>query len=377
MDERIVAEDDLRRYRRNLQGELDSAFLYRRLAELEDDGGLAEVYRRLAATEERHAELWRRKLEEAGDGAPLGVSRRARLLGWLAGRVGTGAVVPLLAAEERRDRFMYDHQPEAAGTSLPHDERSHARVLGALAGRRGLSGGAIARLEGRHSAVGGNALRAAVLGANDGLVSNLSLVMGVAGATAAGRPVLIAGLAGLLAGALSMALGEWLSVQSSRELYEEEIATEREEIAELPGEEEEELTLIYQAKGIPEAMARQLAAHIMSDPESALDTLAREELGVDPATLGGSAWAAAGASFLLFSLGALVPVLPFLATAGYPALWWSLGLSAGALFGVGAAITLVTGKSVLRSGLRQVGFGLAAAAVTYGLGALLGVTLAG
>jgi VIT1/CCC1 family predicted Fe2+/Mn2+ transporter len=189
--------------------------------------------------------------------------------------------------------------------------------------------------------------------------------------------VLIAGLAGLLAGALSMALGEWLSVQSSRELYEEEIATEREEIAEMPAEEEEELTLIYQAKGIPEAMARQLAAHIMSDPESALDTLAREELGVDPETLGGSAWAAAGASFLLFSLGALVPVLPFLVTAGYPAVWWSLGLSAAALFGVGAAITLVTGKSVLRSGLRQVGFGLAAAAVTYGLGTLLGVTLAG
>ncbi len=283
----------------------------------------------------------------------------------------------MLAGTERRSRKDYDAQPEAAGTPLPGDERSHARLLTALEGSGGMEGARIARFEGRHRAVGGNALRAAVLGANDGLVSNLSLVMGVAGATEGGRGVLIAGLAGLLAGGFSMALGEWLSVQSSRELYEEQIAVEREELQMAPQEEEAELTLIYQAKGIPEELARRLAAQVIASPEAALDTLAREELGVDPETLGGSAWEAAFASFLLFCLGAVVPVFPFFFTSGAGAVIASLAVSALALFAVGAGITLVTGKSAWRSGLRQTLFGMIAAGLTFGIGTLLGAAITG
>jgi VIT1/CCC1 family predicted Fe2+/Mn2+ transporter len=219
-------------------------------------------------------------------------------------------------------------------------------------------------------------LRAAVLGANDGLVSNFSLVMGVAGASAGGAPVLIAGLAGLLAGSLSMALGEWLSVQSARELYASQIATESRELAEFPEEEEEELRLIYEAKGIAPDDARRLAHRIITGEQSvALDTMSREELGIDPTELGGSAWTAAITSFLLFAGGAIVPVVPFLLGAGSFAVAASAILSAVALFALGASITLLTGLDPLRAGLRQAGFGLAAAAITFGIGSLLGTAV--
>jgi VIT1/CCC1 family predicted Fe2+/Mn2+ transporter len=244
-------------------------------------------------------------------------------------------------------------------------------------GGGGLEGGALAQLEGRHRAAGGNALRAAVLGANDGLVSNLSLVMGVAGAELSGTSILITGLAGLLAGACSMALGEWLSVQSSRELYRHQISIETEEIITAPAEEAEELALIYQARGLDEAQARQMAAQIMSNQENAVETLVREELGVDPESLGGSAWEAAITSFILFAVGAIIPVIPFIFLSGLMAVVVSVMLSTIGLFVIGAAITLFTGRTVLFSGGRQVIFGLAAAALTYGVGRLVGVSLAG
>ncbi len=353
--------------------------MYRALADLESDPHLSELYQRLAATEERHAQLWADKLEAAG--TPRGKTRptrRARILIWLAGRFGPSMLVSTLAAQEQAGQFMYDDQAEAAGTTLPADERSHARILRTVVGDNsgGIAGPSLARFEGRHSAVGGNALRAAVLGANDGLVSNLALVTGVAGASISNGAVLIAGFAGLLAGSISMALGEWLSVQSSRELYSRQIDIERREIAEVPEEEAEELTLIYQAKGMPEDQARALATHIMQDPETALDTLAREELGIDPGELGGSAWQAAFTSFFLFAGGAIIPVIPFLLTTGFPAVAISLALSGIALFVVGAGITLITGRSVLQSGFRQMAFGLAAAAITFGIGSLLGVAVA-
>jgi VIT1/CCC1 family predicted Fe2+/Mn2+ transporter len=240
-----------------------------------------------------------------------------------------------------------------------------------------LAGATLAQIEGRHRSAGGNALRAAVLGANDGLVSNLSLVMGVAGAELAGQTVLITGLAGLLAGAISMALGEWLSVQSSRELYEKQLRTEAEEIAVAPEEEREELALIYQARGLDEPTARQLADQIMQTQESALETLAREELGIDPDELGGSAWEAAITSFLLFAIGAIIPVIAFFFLTGIAAIVVSIALSIVGLFVIGAAITLFTGRSVWFSGARQVFFGLAAAAVTFTIGRLIGVSLAG
>ena len=220
----------------------------------------------------------------------------------------------------------------------------------------------------RHASIGGNALRAAVLGANDGLVSNLSLIMGVAGAGLESRVILITGLAGLLAGACSMAMGEWISVQSSRELYQRELAVERDE-------ELEELRQIYEARGLSSAVAQQIAVHVMADEERALEVMAREELGIDPQGLGGSAWTAAGSSFALFVAGAAIPVAWFAFLPNGIAIPVSLVASALGLFAIGVAITRVTARPAWRSGVRQLAIGIAAAMVTYGTGVLLGVSV--
>ena len=369
--------DDIKRYRENLQGEIDGVSVYLAMADGEKAPPLKELYRRLAETEQRHGAVWEQRLKDAGiDTSRMGPSWRARVLGAMARRLGAGVIAPTVAEQEGRSQGMYDAQPEAAGTSLPQDERSHARIFRELAGGKGLAGGELARIEGRHRSTGGNALRAAVLGASDGVLSNTSLIMGVAGAAVSNGAVVVAGLAGLLAGAFSMGLGEWLSVQSARELYSHQIRVEREELEAIPEEEEVELALIYESKGVPEDQARRIAQQIIQgDPRVALDTLSREELGIDPEELGGSAYEAAFTSFLLFASGALVPLLPFLVSSGAPAAIVALVLSGVALFGVGAAITIVTGQSALRSGLRQVGFGLAAAIVTFGIGHLVGTVV--
>lgn len=361
----------------NLQKELDGATLYRAIAELEPDPKLAEVYRRMAATEERHAQAFRARLEPTVGKLPAySPSYRTRVLIWIAKHFGIAMVLPTISAAENADSAGYKQQ---AIDPFAADERSHARMLTAIRTTTlgGMSGQSLARLEGRHRSAGGNALRAAVLGANDGLVSNLSLVMGVAGAALAGQAILVTGFAGLLAGAISMALGEWLSVQSARELFASQIATEKAEIAESPEEEVEELALIYQARGVPEAQALEMAQRIVADPENALETLAREELGIDPEELGGSAWEAAITSFLLFAMGAIIPVVPFIFMEGNTAVAVSVAVSAVGLFVIGAGITLFTGRGVLFSGSRQVLFGLAAAAVTYGIGRLVGVNIGG
>ena len=215
-----------------------------------------------------------------------------------------------------------------------------------------------------------------MLGANDGLCSNLALVMGVAGASASDARSWSPALAGLIAGACSMALGEWISVTSSRELAERELRVEREELAAAPEEEREELQLIYEAKGVPPGRgARSSRRRLVRDPGAALDVLAREELGIDPRELGGSARTAALASFLLFAVGAVIPVLPFVIASGALAFWTSIALSGLALFAIGAAITLFTGRPVWRSGGRQLVLGLAAAGLTYAIGRVLGVAL--
>jgi VIT1/CCC1 family predicted Fe2+/Mn2+ transporter len=371
---------DVERYRANWQGEVDGAELYRRLADAEAQPQIADVYRRLADAELRHSRVWEERLRESG--APVPTPRpgwRPRLLGWLARRFGPQLVLPTINANEQRDSRNYDTQPEAEAEALPAQERSHARLLQAIAGDkgRGVQGPMLAQIEGRHRARSGNALRAAVLGASDGLLSNLSLVMGVAGAELTNHGVLVTGVAGLLAGAFSMALGEWISVQSSREMYERQIAIEREELEAAPEEEEEELALIYEAKGMQRDEAKALAHRLMSDKGTALATLSREELSIDPEELGGSPMEAAITSFLLFAAGALLPVLPFTFLSGAAATAGSLGLGTLGLFLLGAAITLFTGRPVLSSGLRQVAVGLAAAAVTYGVGRLIGVSLGG
>jgi VIT1/CCC1 family predicted Fe2+/Mn2+ transporter len=201
--------------------------------------------------------------------------------------------------------------------------------------------------------------------------------MGVAGAVTQGQEIVIAGMAGLLAGACSMAMGEWISVQSSRELYERQIKIEAEELAHAPQEEQQELALIYQAKGLPQAQAEAFAAKLVADKDSALDTLAREELGIEPTELGGSALEAAGTSFVLFAIGAVIPLFPFLILSGIPAIALSLVVSTVGLFAIGAGITLMTGRSVLFSGGRMVLIGLAAALVTFVIGRIIGVTIAG
>lgn len=374
----MASKQDIRRFRANLLDELNSAALYRDLAANEKNEELAEVYQRLADTEQEHAESWAKRLEAAGVKVPVfRPSWRTRTLAMLARRFGVDLVLPTLATIERNATSGYDGQPEAA--ELVAVERSHARLLTRLndSVRGGRGGAAVAQIEGRHRTAGGNALRAAVLGASDGLLSNFNLVMGVAGAALSGTTILLTGLAGLLAGAISMAMGEWISVQSSRELYQEQIAREKEEVTSDPEEELEELVLIYRARGLSEPEARALATRLMRDPEAALETLARDELGIDPEELGGSAWEAAVASFLLFAAGAILPVIPYFFLSGTVALAVSAGLSTAGLFFIGAAITLFTGRPVLYSGLRQVLFGLVAAGVTFSIGKLIGVALVG
>ena len=370
--------DDVARYRRNLQDEIDSAAIYEAMAAREAAPELAHVYRRLAEVEVKHARFWEARLQEAGvPPRPRQPTIRARILRVLALRFGAAFVLPTVATLEEVDQHVYDDQPETAPTTMRAQERSHARLLSLLAGPRGrgLEGPAVARLEGRHRAVGGNALRAAVLGANDGLTSNLSLVMGVAGAQLQNKAIVITGLAGLLAGASSMAMGEYVSVQSSRELAQRQIAVEADEIEEAPDEEREELALIYEAKGLSPQEAATVAARMMADRSKALDALSREELGLDPDVLTGSPWVAAATSFLLFALGAVIPLIAFLVTSGMLAVGLSIASAALGLFAIGSAITLLTGRSALFSGGRQLVLGMLAAALTFGIGRLIGVSL--
>jgi len=363
------------RYRANYLAEQEGVYLYTNLAEVEKDTHLAELYRRLAGIEQRHVDLWKDHLTSVGQVPPSYTPNwRIRTLLWIASRLGTGAVLSSITSMEKNAMTDYDTQPEAVNARLPADERSHARLFGYLLSstRGGIAGPLLAQFEGRHRNAGGNELRAAVLGASDGLTSNLSLVMGVAGATLTGHAVLIAGFAGLLAGAFSMSIGEWVSVQSARELNQHQIAIESQELKDAPQEEQEELALIYQSKGLDEKTAKDLAASLMQQSGTALETLAREELGIDPKDLGGSAWGAAITSFFLFAIGAIIPVFPFIFTNGFTAVVMSLILSVFGLFGIGAGVSLTASSPLWKSGGRQILLGLLAAGITFGLGKLIG-----
>ncbi|MEO8540482.1 MAG: VIT1/CCC1 family protein [bacterium] len=368
-----VQSANLKRYKANLRDEVDGVALYRLLAEAEKEPGLKEVYSRLAASEIRHMALWEAKIREAGGEVPnYRPTLRVKFLGWLARRFGTAAVSPIVTRMEMSATTMYDDQPEAVAANLPADERSHARLFREIS--RSTGNGVdvdIAKVEGRHRGGTGNALRAAVLGANDGLVSNFCLVMGVAGADPGKSFVLLAGIGGLLAGSISMALGEWISVRSSAEAFERQVAIEREELELMPEEEEEELFLIYRAKGLTDDDARTTAKRILSNPATALDTLTREELGMS-AGEAGNAWVAAATSLTTFSAGAVLPVIPWLFIGGLTGLILSAILSAAGLFLTGAVTTLFTGRSVLFSGSRMTLFGLVGAAISYAVGGLIG-----
>ncbi len=370
----VATEAEVKRFRTYLQDEVDGVYYYRTLAGLGEDEQMRSIYSKMAQTEERHLQLWRDELAKAGvqvqEESP---SRQARLLMWLARRFGPDVILPVIKAKETGADVIYAAEPTASAAGLPADEREHARVFAVLgANRGGVAGSTIGRIEARHRSLGGgNALRASVLGANDGLTSNLALIMGVAGANPGNATVVLAGVAGLLAGAFSMALGEWISVTSSREAAEAQIAAEREELERMPEAEQEELALIYQAKGLPEAQANELAARIMTDPESALGVLAREELGIVPEELG-APWTAALASFILFGIGALLPVLPFFFTGGVTGIVLSAILAGLGLFVLGSAITLLTGRSAWYSGARQLILGLVIATITFAIGSLIG-----
>ncbi|MBK9337841.1 MAG: VIT1/CCC1 transporter family protein [Lewinellaceae bacterium] len=363
----------------SVQTEVDAAFLYEKIAGAETDPGIAGIFRNLAEIEYGHAAKMLERLQQSGTPAVLPPpSWRARVLDRIGKIFGYDYIIGVMMDTEKSIAQAIVRQKEAGKIPVTGEEGNHVKILQSLlTNKQRVSGEELSRIEGRHKTVGGNALRAAVLGANDGLVSNLSLVMGVAGATSGQSEILLAGSAGLLAGALSMALGEWISVKSSQELYERQMGLEMDEIIANPEGEVKEIALIYIAKGIPEAQAHEMAKKAMSNKDDAHALLIKEELGINPEELKSSAWEAAITSFVLFAIGAIIPLAPFFWGGGYPAILASVGFSTLGLFVIGSAITLFTGKSIWFSGGRQVVFGLLAAAVTFGIGKLVGVSIAG
>jgi len=334
----------------NIQREVDSAALYRALSVEERKPEIAEVYKRLAAIEQAHKEFWKERLSELGHQVPeFAVGWRTRTLIWLACRCGPDFVLPVVSTREHADVRHYDAQSEAVAGGFDAAERSHARIIRAVAAS--MSNMSIGPLA--------NQLRAAVLGANDGLASNLSLVMGVAGAHMTSHAILVTGPSGLVAGACAMAMGEWLSVSTSRGGDETGVDVEAREPADISEEERAQLANIYSAQGLREDDARALAHRLV--------TKRREDFG-------GYAWNAAMSSFLLFAIGALFPVVPFFFLSGTTAVLASILISSAVLFLIGVGVTLFTGRSSFFSGIRQLLIGLAAAGVTYTLGHFIDAT---
>ncbi|MBK8518990.1 MAG: VIT1/CCC1 transporter family protein [Saprospiraceae bacterium] len=363
---------------KNVQTEVDASHLYQLLAIHETDPNVADIFRQMSAIEHSHAIAFLEKYGLPTEPFPL-PSIRAKILSLIGKIMGFDFILGVLMDTEKslssniiKERKRYGIKE----TSI--SDVAHVSILkNILDSQSKISGYGLARFEKRHRSVGGNALRAAVLGGNDGLVSNFSLVMGIAGATSGNKEVLLAGIAGLLAGALSMALGEWISVKSSQELYENQMALEMEELEVNPDGEEKELALIYRSKGVPIEQAKKMAADIIQNKEEAHTFLVREELGINTEEIKDSAMEAAITSFILFAFGAIIPVVPFFFMTGYQAIILSTVLSAFGLFIIGSAITLFTGKNIWYSGMRQVVFGLAAAGITYSIGTLIGIQIGG
>jgi VIT1/CCC1 family predicted Fe2+/Mn2+ transporter len=364
----------------NLRLERDAILLYEALAGIEKDPNRAAAFERIASNERRHADVWAGKLRELGADVPPPPNRpRARVAAiiFIARIFGTRSVSDLVTALEGDEEETYGEQASPEVEAIAADEREHAEIWRRLKDPDDHPDRDIAERERWHRSGRSGTLRAVIFGVSDGLVSNLALVMGVAGAAGEQRPfILLTGIAGLLAGAFSMAAGEYISMQSQRELFERQIALERAELEAMPEEEEAEMAALYRAKGFRDDEARAIAHRLFEDPERALDTLIREELGLDPDELG-SPIGAAGGSFVAFAAGAAVPVIPYLLGGGGVAFGLSLGLSLAALFAVGAGVSLLTGRGFLFSGARQVGIGLGAAIVTYLVGTVIGVSVAG
>lgn len=336
--------------------EKEAEYLYGVLASGELDAAKKALFEQLSNEAQNQAAVWAASIDRLKGVVPqrFTPSPRTKLVAMLIRRLGVRQLLQVLAAMKVRGLSVYRSVTPGLGHEMPV---------------------AITPENSRHRGVdSGGSLRAAVFGVNDGLVSNLSLILGVAGAASEPQTIVLAGIAGLLAGAFSMAAGEYISIRSQREMFEYQIGLEREELALYPAQEAEELALIYQARGVPLAAARSLTAKLLENPAHALDTLAREELGLNPDELG-SPWGAAFSSFLAFTVGGIVPLLPLL----FASKAWAVPLSAVfgvlGLFVVGATLSLFTGRQALRSGLRMVLIGGGAALVTFLVGKLMGVSL--
>jgi VIT1/CCC1 family predicted Fe2+/Mn2+ transporter len=351
------------------QDEADAAYLYRLLAEAEPDASRQDVYRRLAAVEDRHTALWRKHLSEAGIecGTPV-PSRRARLLAWTARRFGPGVLTALLLREEGREvrgyMDLYRDTPaggaKATALLLARESAGHAETLGTLAGKSG---------EPWHQMESGGFLRNVVYGFNDGLTANFGLVAGVIGAAVSAHVVLLSGVAGMVADALSMGASGYLAAKSEQEVYEHEIAMEADEIRLMPEVEAEELALVYEAKGVARAEAQRRAADLMRDPERMLQEKVREELkiGAQRSTPLREGWITGSAT----AVGALIPVAPFFLLHGAAAVWLAFAVAMLSHFAVGAARSIFTGRGILKSGMDMFVVGVGVAAVGYVVGDLI------
>lgn len=380
---------DPRRFLAYLEAERNAALLYRALAET-ITGDRREAMLELAAIEEEHAEHWVEKLQEAGVAVPPAPTTLDPTDAALVARArGAGFVDVLAQLEEAEDAGagMYDDEPDAPA-SMAQDEREHRAVFEKMRMEDQSGPTSVASLApvAPRSPVGGEhwhrtdksgSMRAAVFGVSDGLVSNTALVMGFAGAAPSNATILFAGIAGLLAGAFSMAAGEYVSVASQRDLFRREIEMEASELREKPLEEQKELELIYRAKGLDRESAAAVAKQIMSNPKTALDTLAREELGLDPDELG-SPVKAALASFIAFAIGASVVVIPYLFFLGAGASTiiptvLAITIALIAMVVVGAYVGRMSGRGMVFSALRQVAWGAGAALVTFVIGRIVGI----
>jgi VIT1/CCC1 family predicted Fe2+/Mn2+ transporter len=379
---------DLARCYAHLKLERDAVQLYEGLAAIEKDPVRKDAFQAIASNERRHAFIWAHRIQAAGRDVPAVSPPRWRVRAVLSNArlFGTKAVSSMVKALEGDELALYEGLEGAEMAAIAADEREHAAIWKRLdMGMLGVEPvseevAAAAAMSVRdaswHRAAGqSGALRAAVFGINDGLVSNLALVMGFAGAASDNQVIVLAGVAGLLAGAFSMAAGEYVSMQSQKELFVRQIELEREQLRFRPEQEQEELAGLYRSKGLSDEEADLVANRLMQDPEHALDTKIREELGLDPDELG-SPWGAAGYSFVAFGAGAFVPLAPFLVASGIAATAVAVTLALVSLFVVGALVSLLTGRSLLFSGFRQVAIGGAAALITYLVGSLIGVSVA-
>lgn len=356
-------------WRKHWQDECDAAHLYLCLAQYEADESKQEIYEQLAEVERRHTMVWRGLIAEQGfrvlDPKP---SVRVRVLAWIAGRIGSAWLLSLLLREEGQEvkgylslyRESAPSRLKEVSLSLARESAEHAYTLAGLAKFEG---------EPWHQTASGGFLRNVIYGFNDGLTANLGLVAGVVGASVESSMVLLTGLAGTVADALSMGASGYLAAKSEQEVYTHEIAVERDEIELMPEVEEQELALLYQARGIDKETSLRIAAEIIASPEKALEEMVRGELGItEPHTTPiREGWITGTAT----AVGAFIPVAPFLVLTGIQAIVASFTVSMISHFAVGAARSLFTGRGIFRSGFDMFVVGLGVAIVGYFVGDLM------